>query len=134
MSERVTLPVKLALTGPMRRRTLAFISVSDILSSDSQPGMQACSTTGLAISGPVEQFRQIVPCVTPQQLGGQFRTVVLAVKAPTDYIDKGPQFARAMVEIGLLGGLVLVLTAASVLLRRKEREPEENSGSPAADG
>ena len=28
MSDSVTLPVKLALTGPMRRRTLAFISVS----------------------------------------------------------------------------------------------------------
>ena len=29
MSDSVTLPLKLALTGPMRRRTLAFISVSD---------------------------------------------------------------------------------------------------------
>ena len=46
MSDSVTLPVKLALTGPMRRRTLAFISVSDVFSSDSQPGMQACSTAG----------------------------------------------------------------------------------------
>jgi len=27
----------------------------------------ACSTTGLNISGPVEQFRQVVPCVTPQE-------------------------------------------------------------------
>jgi 2-dehydropantoate 2-reductase len=41
----------------------------------------ACSTTGLTISGPVEQFRQIVPCVTPQQLRGTFGTIVLAVKA-----------------------------------------------------
>ena len=39
----MTLPVKLALTGPMRMRTLAFISVSDDFSSDSQPGMHACS-------------------------------------------------------------------------------------------
>ena len=60
--------------------------------------------------------------------------IVLAVKAPSEYIGKGPEFARAMVEVGLLGGLVLVLTAASVLLRRKEREPEENSGSPDAAG
>src|SRR5437762_8369896 len=44
MSDRVTLPLNAALTGPMRRRTLAVISVSDSFSSDSQPGMQACST------------------------------------------------------------------------------------------
>src|SRR5438128_4624032 len=46
MSDSVTLPEKLALTGPMRMRTFAFISVSDVFSSDSHPGMQACSTTG----------------------------------------------------------------------------------------
>lgn len=54
--------------------------------------------------------------------------VVLSVKAANEYIDQGPQFARAMTEIGLLGGLVLVLSASGVLLRRKEREPAENSG------
>lgn len=41
----------------------------------------ACSTTGLNISGPVEQFRQVVPCVTPQELRGTFSAIVLAVKA-----------------------------------------------------
>ena len=41
----------------------------------------ACSTTGLNISGPVEQFRQVVPCVTPQELRGTFGCIVLAVKA-----------------------------------------------------
>src|SRR5260221_11927044 len=30
----------------MRSRTLAVISVSDVLSRDSQPGMQACKITG----------------------------------------------------------------------------------------
>ncbi len=55
--------------------------------------------------------------------------IVLSVEAPTEYIDKGPQFARAMVEIGLLGGLVLVLAGTAVLLRKKENEPEENSGT-----
>ena len=60
--------------------------------------------------------------------------IVLAVTAPADYVDKGPQFARAMVEIGLLGGLVALLAAATVLLRRKEREPEENSGKEDATG
>jgi hypothetical protein len=36
--------VNAALTGPMRRRTLAVISVSDSMSSVSQPGMQAGNT------------------------------------------------------------------------------------------
>jgi 2-dehydropantoate 2-reductase len=43
--------------------------------------VQACGTTGLSITGPVESFRQVVPCVMPQALKGQFKTVVLAVKA-----------------------------------------------------
>ena len=60
--------------------------------------------------------------------------IVLAVTAPADYIDKGPQFARSMVEIGLLGGLVAVLAGASVLLRRKEREPEEGSSEGTVTG
>ncbi|MDW3221490.1 MAG: 2-dehydropantoate 2-reductase N-terminal domain-containing protein [Paracoccaceae bacterium] len=41
----------------------------------------ACSTEGLSIHGPVEDFTQIVPCVTPAQLSGTYRKVVLAVKA-----------------------------------------------------
>jgi len=41
----------------------------------------ACSTTGLVIEGPVEEFRQIVPCVTPDQVSGQYSRIVLAVKA-----------------------------------------------------
>ena len=58
--------------------------------------------------------------------------IVLAVKGPADYIEKGPEFARAMVEIGLLGLLVLVLAAAAVVLRRKEKEPEENANTKSA--
>jgi 2-dehydropantoate 2-reductase len=42
---------------------------------------QVCSTAGLAISGPVETFRQVVPCVQPQEVKGQFDVIVLAVKA-----------------------------------------------------
>ena len=60
--------------------------------------------------------------------------IVLAVKSPTEYIQKGPEFARAMVEIGLLGVLILVLAAAAVVLRRKEKEPEENANTQSPPG
>lgn len=41
----------------------------------------ACSTTGLRIEGPVEEFTQVVPCVTPDQLQGSYSRIMLAVKA-----------------------------------------------------
>jgi uncharacterized membrane protein (DUF373 family) len=37
----------------------------------------------------------------------------------------GDAFRESMVEIGVLGGLVLVLAVAAFLLRLKEREPDE---------
>ena len=60
--------------------------------------------------------------------------VVLSVTAAEEYIGKGPEFARAMVEIGLLGGLVLLLSASAVLLRKKEEAPEEGTGTEEATG
>lgn len=41
----------------------------------------ACRTGGLAITGPVEAFRQVVDAVTPDALEGTFGRIVLAVKA-----------------------------------------------------
>jgi uncharacterized membrane protein (DUF373 family) len=58
--------------------------------------------------------------------------IVLSVTAADDYIGKGPEFARAMVEIGLLSGTVLLLAATAVLLRKKEKEPEENASTDSA--
>jgi 2-dehydropantoate 2-reductase len=43
--------------------------------------VEACRTAGLAISGPVESFSQIVPSVTPDQVTGEHAIIVLAVKA-----------------------------------------------------
>ena len=40
----------------------------------------------------------------------------------------GEAFDDAMLEIGVLGGVVLLLAVASFLVRRKEREPEEHDG------
>lgn len=43
--------------------------------------VEACRTSGLAITGPIEEFRQVVPAVTPAELTGTYRRIVLAVKA-----------------------------------------------------
>ncbi len=43
--------------------------------------VRACRTSGLNISGPVEQFRQVVPACTPEELQGEYEIIVLAVKA-----------------------------------------------------
>ena len=40
--------------------------------------------------------------------------------------DNGEAFDNAMIEIGVLAGVVLLLALASYLVRRKEREPEED--------
>lgn len=73
--------------------------------------------------------RQIVaePFLIAGILASIKEIIVLSVRAANEYIDKGPQFARAMVEVGLLGGLIVLLAAAAVLLRKKEKEPAENS-------
>ena len=43
--------------------------------------VEACRTSGLNISGPVEQFRQIVPASMPDEIQGEYEIIVLAVKA-----------------------------------------------------
>lgn len=43
--------------------------------------VEACRTTGLSITGPIEEFRQIIPAVTPAELTGTYKRIVLAVKA-----------------------------------------------------
>jgi 2-dehydropantoate 2-reductase len=40
-----------------------------------------CSTQGLTIDGPVDNFTQAVPAATPDQLTGTYSRIVLAVKA-----------------------------------------------------
>lgn len=43
--------------------------------------VEACRTTGLSITGPIEEFRQVIPAVTPAELTGTYKRIVLAVKA-----------------------------------------------------
>ena len=40
-----------------------------------------CGVQGLTIEGPVDNFTQVVPTVTPDQLSGTFSQIILAVKA-----------------------------------------------------
>jgi 2-dehydropantoate 2-reductase len=40
-----------------------------------------CNTKGLSIEGPIDEFTQVVPCVTPEKLKGTYSRIVLAVKA-----------------------------------------------------
>ena len=44
--------------------------------------VQACRTTGLEISGPVEAFKVALPAVEPHDVTGTYHRIVLAVKAP----------------------------------------------------
>jgi len=50
--------------------------------------------------------------------------VVLSVQA-AKLLDEGPQFARAIVQVGVLGGLVLVLSIAIFVLRLQRRGAED---------
>jgi uncharacterized membrane protein (DUF373 family) len=54
-------------------------------------------------------------------LAGIKEIVVLSVEAAT-LLAKGPEFSRAIVEIGVLGGVVLVLALAAFVLRVRRRE------------
>ncbi len=54
--------------------------------------------------------------------------VVLSVEAAGEVGSDG--FDDRMVEIGILGVLVLLLGVTSLLLRRKEREPDEGENAP----
>ena len=50
--------------------------------------------------------------------------IVLSVEA-AGYVGKGEKFTHAIIEVGVLGGLVLLLSVAAILLRAKEKEPRE---------
>ena len=43
--------------------------------------VEAMRTTGLRIEGPVEEFTQVLPASTPEELTGSYDVIILAVKA-----------------------------------------------------
>ncbi len=64
-------------------------------------------------------------------LAGIKEIVVLSVEAAT-MLEQGPAFARAVVEIGVLGGVVLVLALAAFILRERRRDTGD-AGEQAAE-
>ena len=50
---------------------------------------------------------------------------IVVIGAGVEPGGDGSVFARSMVEIGVLAGVLLILSVAMLLVRRKEREPEE---------
>ena len=57
--------------------------------------------------------------------------VVLSVAA-AKLLDNGPEFARAIVQVGVLGALVLVL-AGSIFVLRRESRGADDVGAEEAD-
>ena len=64
-------------------------------------------------------------------LAGIKEIVVLSVEAAT-LLPKGPEFSRAVVEIGVLGAVVVALAGAAFILRERRRDTED-AGEQAAD-
>ena len=58
--------------------------------------------------------------------------VVLTLESKEVYRTDNPAFENAMTEIGVLAGVIVLLALASFLVRRKEREPEEDDEVGAA--
>lgn len=79
--------------------------------------------------------RQIVaePFLVAAILVAVKEIIVLSVKGANEYLGQGPEFTRAMVETGLLGILVVLLSGSTILLRRKEQELPETATGPAVD-
>lgn len=65
------------------------------------------------------------PFLIVGMLAGIKEIVVLSVEAAT-LLDKGPNFARAVVEIGVLGGVVLVLALAALIMRGRRPGAEDD--------
>ncbi len=58
--------------------------------------------------------------------------VILTLESKEIYDTDNAAFDNAMIEIGVLAGVILLLSFASYLVRRKEREPEEEDEAGAA--
>lgn len=57
--------------------------------------------------------------------------VVLTLESKEIYVSDDVAFDNAMIEIGVLAGVILLIALSSFLVRRKEREPEEEDEAGA---
>lgn len=73
----------------------------------------------------------VEPFLIVGMLAGIKEIVVLSVEAAT-LLDNGPNFARAVVEIGVLGGVVLILALAAFILRGR-RPGRDDPGTKAVE-
>ena len=64
-------------------------------------------------------------------LAGIKEIVVLSVEAAT-LLPNGPEFSRAVVEIGVLGAVVVALAGAAFILRERRRDTDD-AGEQAAN-
>ena len=81
----------------------------------------ACTTQGLTIEGPVDNFTQVVPTVTPEQLRGTFARIVLAVKAhhtAAAVAQLAPHLADDGFVLSAQNGLNEVVISREVSVRR----------------
>ncbi|PRC45359.1 hypothetical protein C6A85_95565 [Mycobacterium sp. ITM-2017-0098] len=67
----------------------------------------------------------VEPFLIVGMLAGIKEIVVLSVEA-AKLLDKGPNFARAVVEIAVLGGVVLVLALAAFIMRGRQPSREDS--------
>ncbi|MBY0364257.1 MAG: ketopantoate reductase family protein [Phreatobacter sp.] len=77
----------------------------------------ACRTRGLHISGPIEDFTQVVPALTPDEVTGTYDIVVLAVKAQateTALHQLSPHLAADGYVLSAQNGLNEIAIAATV--------------------
>ena len=58
--------------------------------------------------------------------------VLLTLESKEVFETDNPAFDNAMTEIAILAGVIVLLSLASFLVRRKEREPEEEDEADAA--
>src|SRR5947209_10571461 len=68
----------------------------------------------------------------PFLLVGILASIKEMVVIATFRLDEG-KASDAVLKIGVLGGVVIALAAATLILRRREREPKESGDSEASD-
>ena len=79
--------------------------------------VEACRTTGLTIFGPIEEFTQVIPAVTPEELTGTYSRIVLAVKAQATKVALPVLRHRILVNHRAIGDAVTSDAVVAQLLK-----------------